>query len=78
MEKYDKEFERMDNQAKQRNVDVDRRFDEVMDKLTHMTKMMVVHKKLETSQPVADAIGWEAEVEARKQQFVLQTVGGKK
>ena len=62
MEKYNKEFERMDNQTKQRNVDIDRRFDEVMDKLTHMTEMMVVHKKPKTSQLATDAMGWEAKV----------------
>jgi hypothetical protein len=45
MEKYGKEFERIDNKAKQRNANVDRRFDEAMDKLTHMTEMMVAHKK---------------------------------
>ena len=49
MEKYDKEFERIDNQPRQRNVDVDRRFDEVMDKLTHMIGLMVAHKKPEAS-----------------------------
>ena len=43
MEKYEKEMERVDNQTKQRNIDVDRRFDEVMDKLNHMPKMMVAY-----------------------------------
>jgi hypothetical protein len=37
MEKYDKKFERIDNQAKQTNLDVDRRFDEVLTKLNLLT-----------------------------------------
>jgi hypothetical protein len=31
----------MDNHAKQRNLDVDRRFDEVLHKLNHMTELMI-------------------------------------
>jgi flagellar capping protein FliD len=66
MEKYEKEAERVDNQTKQRDIDVDRRFDEVMDKLNHMPEMMAAYnKKPETSQPAEDAVGWEADVEAR-------------
>jgi hypothetical protein len=77
MEKYEKEAERVDNLTKQRNIDVDRRFDEVMDKLNHMPEMMAAYNnKPETSQP-ADAMGWEAEVEARNQQCVVQNAGGK-
>ena len=43
MEKYEKETKRVVNQTKQRDIDVDRRFDEVMDKLNHMPKMMVAY-----------------------------------
>jgi hypothetical protein len=79
MEKYEKEAERVDNQTKQRNIDVDKRFDEVMDKLNYMPEMMAAYnKKPETSQPVANAMGWEAEVEAKNQQFVVQNAMGKK
>jgi hypothetical protein len=46
---------------------MDRRFDEVMNKLSQMTKVMVAQKNPEASQPAADAMRWEAEVEARKQ-----------
>ena len=78
MEKYEKEMERVDNQTKQRNIDVDRRFYEVMDKLNHMPEMMAAYnKKRKTSQPAGDAMGCETEVEARKQQFVVQIAGEK-
>ena len=66
MEKYDKEFERMDNQAKQRNLDVDRRFDDVLNKFNHMTELMIA-KKPDSPQPAVEAMGWAAEVETRKQ-----------
>jgi hypothetical protein len=37
-----------------------------MDKLNHMPEMMAAYnKKPETSQPAEDAVGWEADVEAR-------------
>jgi hypothetical protein len=77
MEKCNKEFERIDTQTKQRNIDVDRKFEEVMNKLSQMTEVMMTLKNLQVSQPTTDTLGWDAEVEARKQQFVLQTAGGR-
>jgi hypothetical protein len=76
MEKYDKEFERMDNQARQKNLDVDRRFDEVLTKLNFLIEMMTA-RKLDSPQPAVEAMGWDAEEETRKQQFVLPNPSGK-
>jgi hypothetical protein len=56
---------------------VDRKFEEVMNKLSQMTKVIMILKNPKVSQPAADNLGWDAEVEARKQQFVLQTAGGR-
>jgi hypothetical protein len=45
MERYDKELERIESQGKQLNVEakqsVDKRFDEVMNKISHMKEVMM-------------------------------------
>jgi hypothetical protein len=76
MEKYDNGFERIYNQAKQTNLDVDRWFDEVLTKLNLLTEMMTVRKP-NSPQPAAEAMGWDSEEETRKQQFVLPNPSSK-
>jgi hypothetical protein len=66
----------MNNHAKQRNLDVDKRFDEVLHKLNHMTELMIA-KKPDSPQPTAKMLGWEVKVETRKQQLVFPNPSGK-
>ncbi|XP_059456454.1 uncharacterized protein LOC132186493 [Corylus avellana] len=81
LEKHDKELERVENQGKQLCADLkqdnEKRFEELMFKLTHLTDVMEKQRSPKALKLGGDTIGKTSGVEEKNSQFVSQTAGGK-